>query len=159
MVLITGDTAPGFSLKDKDNNIINLSAIDSKYVNIVIYFYPKDNTPGCIIEANDFTKFLEDFEKINAKVIGISGGDENSKKKFCDRHNIQVTLLSDPEFKTSKLYGVYGKKSFLGKKFMGINRSTFILDKDKNIIKKYPFVKAIGHAEEVLGYIKDLNDN
>jgi len=155
MKLEVGKTAPDFSLKDKDSNTISLNEIDSEHT--IIYFYPKDNTPGCTIEANDFTSHQKDFNKLNTKIIGISGGDEKSKEKFCMTHNIKITLLSDPDFKTSTKYGVYGEKSFMGRKFMGIKRFTFILDKNKKIIKIYPNVKAKDHAEEVLEFIKNLD--
>jgi len=156
MKLEVGKTAPDFSLKDKDGKITNLKETITNHNHTIIYFYPKDNTPGCTIEANDFTKYQNDFNKLNTKIIGISGGDEKSKEKFCTAHNIKITLLSDPDFKTSTKYGVYGEKSFMGRKFMGIKRFTFILDKNKKIIKIYPNVKAKDHAEEVLEFIKSL---
>jgi len=146
--------APDFSLNDKENKIYNLSEINTKY--LVLYFYPKDNTPGCTIEAKEFSDNLNEFEKINARIIGISGGDNDSKGKFCDKYGLKVLLLSDPDFKVSSEYGVYGEKQFMGRKFMGISRTTFVLDKDKKIIKVYEKVKAIGHADEVLDFIKNL---
>ena len=152
MNLKEGEKAPDFSLKDKDSNLIKLSLIKAEY--IVIYFYPKDNTSGCTTEGKEFTQDLEKFKKLNAEVIGISGGDEESKKKFCEKHNLKVRLLSDPDFKISDKYSAYGEKIFLGRKFMGIKRTTFILDKNKKIIKIYEDVKANGHSQEVLEFIK-----
>lgn len=152
-MLKEGQKAPNFSLKDKEGNIIRLQDFKSKY--LVVYFYPKDNTPGCTIEARDLTYYIDDFKKLNTEIIGISGGDEESKKKFCNRYNLKITLLSDPDFQTSKKYGVYKEKSFLGKKFMGIVRTTFVLDKGK-IIKIFENVRANGHAQEVLNFIKHL---
>ena len=152
MNLKEGEKAPDFSLKDKDSNLIKLSLIKAEY--IVIYFYPKDNTSGCTTEGKEFTQDLEKFKKLNAEVIGISGGDKESKKKFCEKHNLKVRLLSDPDFKISDKYSAYGEKIFLGRKFMGIKRTTFILDKNKKIIKIYEDVKANGHSQEVLEFIK-----
>ena len=154
MTLKEGQKAPDFSLKDKDSQIVKLSEIDSNYV--VIYFYPKDDTPGCSIEGMEFTSTLDYFDKIDTKVIGISGGNEKSKEKFCDKYGLRVTLLSDSNFEVSSKYRVYGEKNFMGKKYMGIIRTTFILDKNKKIIKIYNKVKAIGHAKKVLRFIEEL---
>ncbi len=149
-----GNKAPEFSLKDKDCKIHSLKDIKSKYT--IIYFYPRDNTPGCTIEANEFNKYLKHFKKLNTTIIGISGGDEKSKTKFCDTHNLEFTLLSDTDYKVSDKYGVYGEKSFMGRKFMGISRTTFILNKSKKIIKIYDKVKPLTHSNEVLEFIKSL---
>ncbi|MDP4039754.1 MAG: peroxiredoxin [Candidatus Pacearchaeota archaeon] len=143
-----------FKLKDKFGKPHELNDFKEKYK--VIYFYPKDNTPGCTIEANQFSELLKDFKKLSTKIIGISGGDEKSKTKFCEKYNLKVLLLSDPDFKVSKDFKVYGEKSFMGRKFLGINRRTFILDKNNNILKVYEKVNALGHAKEVLDFIKEL---
>lgn len=145
--------APNFSLKDKEKKIYSLKDFNSDF--LVVYFYPKDDTPGCTIEAQEFTNNLEKFKKLNASIIGISGGNEGTKAKFCNKYNLKVLLLSDPDFSISKKYGVYGEKSFLGKKFMGIKRTTFILDKNKNIIKAYENVKPLDHSKEILEFIKN----
>lgn len=149
-----GMKAPDFELKDKDDKVIRLYDIKSDY--IVVYFYPKDNTPGCTIEANDFTYYLDEFRKLSSVVIGISGGDSESKEKFCKKHNLKVLLLSDPDFKVSKSYGAYGEKSFMGRKYNGIFRNTYVLDKNKKIIKIYENVSAKNHAKEVLDFLKSL---
>jgi len=154
MKLKEGEMATNFELSDKDGEILRLFGLDSRYV--VIYFYPKDDTPGCVIEASDFSNKIEDFEKLGVKVIGISGGDNYSKKNFCEKYGLRVKLLSDSDFKISKRYGVYGEKSFMGKDFSGINRVTFVLDKNKKIIKTYGKVRAKGHAQKVLDFIKNL---
>ena len=117
---------------------------------------PKDNTPGCTIESKGFNSFLDEFKKLGVTVIGISGGDDNSKKKFCKKYDLNVILLSDPDFSVCKNYKAYGEKHFMGKKYNGIFRVTYILDKDKKIIKIYEKVKSVGHAEEVLNFIKSL---
>ncbi len=155
MVLKEGSKAPDFSLKDKDGNVFKLYDRNSEYN--VVYFYPKDNTPGCTIEANEFSSVLDDFGKLGVGVIGISGGDEKSKKKFCERHELRVTLLSDPDFKVCKNYKAYGEKKFMGRTYNGIFRVTYVLDKDKKIVKVYDKVKAAGHAKEVLEFIQNLH--
>jgi peroxiredoxin Q/BCP len=149
-----GNKAPGFSLKDKDSKIHSLEDIKSDYT--IIYFYPSDNTPGCTIEANAFNNNLNEFKKLNTTIIGISGGDEESKTKFCKNNNLKIILLSDTDFKVSSKYELYGEKSFMGKKYMGISRNTFILDQNKKIIKIYDKVKVLTHSNEVLEFIKSL---
>lgn len=153
-MLKSNDKAPAFELKDKDGKLHKLDEIKSEL--IVIYFYPKDGTPGCTIEAKEFSGLLNEFKKLNCGVIGISGGNESSKKKFYNDCNLKVTLLSDYNFKVCKNYWVYGEKRFMGKKFMGIKRTTFILDKNKKIIKIFENVKALGHAREVLEFVKSI---
>ena len=143
-----------FSLNDKDGKIWNLKDIKSKF--IILYFYPHDSTEGCTIEANEFNNLRKDFDKINCKIIGISGGDEKTKKTFCEENNLKITLLSDPDFAVCKKYGVYGLKKFMGKEFMGIKRTTFVLDSNKEIIETYENVKALGHAREVLDFVRNL---
>lgn len=146
--------APTFNLKDKDGVAHTLSSFKSNFV--VIYFYPKDNTPGCTLEAQDFSRLLPQFKKAKAEVVGISGGDEKSKTKFCEKHKLNVLLLSDPEFSVSKAYNAYGQKKFMGRNFQGIFRSTFVLNKKREIIKVFEQVKAAGHAEEVLKFVCSL---
>ena len=152
-MLKEGEQAPDFSLRDKDGEIHSLNEVNSDYV--IVYFYPKDNTPGCTIEAKDFSRDKKEFDKLNTTVIGISGGDEKSKTKFCEKQNIKVLLLSDSDFSVSNNYGVYGEKSFMGRKYMGISRWTFVLNKNHKIIKIYDKVKPGIHSEEVLEFIKE----
>ena len=147
------EQAPDFSLRDKDGEIHSLSEVNSDYV--IVYFYPKDNTPGCTIEAKDFSRDIGEFEKLNTTIIGISGGDEKSKTKFCEKQNIKILLLSDSDFSVSNNYGVYGEKSFMGRKYMGISRWTFVLNKDHKIIKIYDKVKPAEHSQEVLEFIRN----
>ena len=147
------EQAPDFSLRDKDSNIHSLSEINSDYV--LVYFYPKDSTPGCTIEAQEFSKDIEEFNKLNTTIIGISGGDEKSKTKFCEKHDLKILLLSDSDFSVSNNYGVYGEKSFMGRKYMGISRWTFVLNKDHKIIKIYDKVKPAEHSQEVLEFIRN----
>jgi peroxiredoxin Q/BCP len=147
----TGTKAIDFSLKDKDGKAHSLKDIKSDF--IVLYFYPKDNTPGCTIEANGFNKDLDKYKKLKTAVIGISGGDEKSKTKFCEKNKLTILLLSDTDFSVSKKYGVYGEKSFMGHKYLGISRTTFILDKDRKIIKIYEKVNPISHSKEVIAFL------
>lgn len=152
--MIENKKAPSFKLKNKDNKIISLNDIKSDY--IVVYFYPKDNTSGCTIEAKMFSKDLNKFKKINTGIIGISGGDEKTKTKFIEKNNLKITLLSDHEFKVSSKYGVYGEKKMMGRTYMGIKRTTFILDKNKKIIKIFNKVKPLIHSKEVYDFIVNL---
>ena len=147
-------TAPNFSLKDKNNKEHSLSGIKSKYK--IIYFYPKDNTPGCTIESKELSDAVSQFRKLDTEVIGISGGDNKSKEKFCTKYNLKLLLLSDTDFSVSKAYKVYGEKSFMGKEYLGIFRTTFILDKNNKIIKIFEKVSPLGHAKEVLDFVREL---
>lgn len=153
-VISEGTKAPDFSLKDRDGKTYALKDFDTDY--LVVYFYPKDNTPGCTIEANMFTRYLESFTKVNTTIIGISGGDEKSKAKFCEKYGLKILLLSDTDFSVSESYGVYGEKSFMGKTYMGISRVTFVLGKDRKVIRVFENVKPVTHAQEVLSLIKGL---
>ena len=149
-----GSQAPDFTLKDKNGEEHSLSDLNSKYV--IVYFYPKDNTPGCTIEAISFSQSLDDFEALGATIIGISGGDEKTKTKFCEKHDLKVLLLSDPDFAASDQYGVYGEKSFMGKKYMGLSRDTFVLDKDHRVLKVFRGVKPADHIAELLEFLNSL---
>ena len=148
-----GSSAPDFTLKDRLDQEQQLSKINRKKV---VYFYPKDNTEGCTIEAREFSSLLPKFDSLKTTIIGISGGDNKSKEKFCVDHNLKHVLLSDPNFAVSKKYGVYGEKNFMGRKYMGIKRTTFILDEKDKILKVFENVKPLGHAQEVLMCIKNV---
>jgi peroxiredoxin Q/BCP len=157
MMLQEGKKAYGFCLKDKDEKEHCLKDVKSDYT--VLFFYPKDNTSGCTIESKDFSKNLEKFQKLNTTVIGISGGDQKSKEKFCSKNNLKQPMLSDTDFKVSEKYGVYGEKKFMGNTYMGISRVTFVLDKNKKVIKVFEKVKPLGHAKEVLEVIENDRNN
>ena len=146
--------APNFSLKGTKEETVNLKSIKSKY--IVLYFYPKDDTPGCTIEANDFSKLIKSFKKLDCEVYGISKDNIESHKKFKNKYKIKFDLLSDNEKKIIKSYKVWQKKKFMGKEFMGIVRSTFLLNKNRNIIKVWKNVRVKDHALEVLNTLKSL---
>lgn len=148
MELKIGDLAPDFKLKNQDDIEVSLKDLNTK--TIVLYFYPKDNTPGCTIEANDFTEMLKDFEKKNVVVVGISPDSPKSHKKFIENQNLKHILLSDPDKTVATNYGVYGKKMMYGKEVLGIIRSTFIIDTKGYIQKVFYNIKAKGHAQDVL---------
>ena len=154
MVLAIGKKAPAFNLPDKDGTKHALKDIDTTYT--LLFFYPKDNTPGCAIESQLMNKAKEKFAKLSCTVVGISGGDEKSKTKFCDKHGLKIAMLSDTDFSVSTKYGVYGEKKFMGKTYMGISRVSFLLDENKKIIKVYEKVKPPVHTNEVLADLKDL---
>jgi len=123
---------------------------------IVIYFYPKDFTPGCTIEAEEFTRDNALFEQQGIEIIGISPDSNDSHTKFREKMNIPYMLASDPNNEISKAYGVYGLKKFMGKEYYGVNRSTFLIDQSGRIAKIYSSVKPRGHSKEVLEFFKDL---
>lgn len=148
MVLETNMKAPEFSLPDKNGTMHSLSDITTK--NTLIFFYPKDSTPGCTIESVNMSKAKNDFEKLDCSIIGISGGDEKSKTKFCDKHNLTIPMLSDKDNEVGKTYGVFGEKKFMGKTYQGYSRVSFLLDKNKKIIQVYDKVKPPTHTKQVL---------
>jgi peroxiredoxin Q/BCP len=153
-MLKKGQKAPSFSLEDKDGNIFGIK--DKDCAHTVLFFYPKDNTPGCTIEAKEFSDMATKFKRQKIRLIGISGGDAKSKTKFCEKHELNVTLVSDSDFKVSDAYGVYGEKKFMGMVFNGIHRATFVVNSAGTIEHVFEKVKPAGHALEVLEVIKAL---
>ena len=146
--------APIFKLPSTNKNEYSLK--DSKGNYVIIYFYPKDDTPGCTIETNDFNKLLPKFKKLNCEILGISKDNLKSHNKFRDKYKIKFDLLADEELKVLKKYKVWGKKKFMGREFMGINRTTFLIDKKGKIIKVWNSVKVKGHAKEVLETLQNI---
>jgi len=146
--------APSFSLPSTSNNEYSLKDSLGKY--IVLYFYPKDDTPGCTIETNDFNKLLTKFKKLNCEILGISKDNLKSHDKFRDKYKIKFDLLADEEIKVLKKYKVWGKKKFMGREFMGIVRTTFLIDKKGKIIKIWNNVKVKDHAKEVLETLQNI---
>jgi peroxiredoxin Q/BCP len=144
-----GDTAPDFSLPDENGKTIKLSQFKGKK-DVVLYFYPKDLTPGCTVEACDFSEHLPKFTRKDAVILGVSFDDGEKHQKFIEKNGLKITLLSDLEKKVANAYGVYQEKSLYGRKFMGIVRSTFIIDKKGKLKKIFSKVKVNGHWEEVL---------
>ncbi len=143
-----GDMVPKFELDDADGNKIKSS--DFKGKKHAIYFYPRDFTPGCTTEADEFSKDYKKFQKTGIEIIGISPDDVDSHKKFCKKMKIPYHLLADTEKEVSKKFGVWGKKKFMGREYMGVFRSTFLVNDKGKIFKIYPKVKAAGHSKEVL---------
>ena len=149
-----GKKAPMFTLADRNGEKLALKDVESDFT--VLFFYPKDNTPGCTIEAKGFSDSLNKFTKKNIQVIGISGGDAKTKDKFCKKHSLKVNLLSDTDFKVAKKYQAFGEKKFMGRTFKGIYRHTFVLDKNKKVIKVFDKVKPAEHSREVLEFISSI---
>ena len=149
-----GSTVPKFQLEDANGQLIKSS--DFKGKKHVIYFYPRDFTPGCTTEADEFSKNYSKFKKAGIEVIGISKDDVSSHRKFCDKMKIPYILLSDIETDVCKKFGVWGLKKFMGREFMGINRSTFLVNENGKIFKVFPKVKPAGHSKEVLEIFKNI---
>ena len=150
-----GDIAPDFSLPKSKGGQIKLSELKGKF--IVLYFYPKDDTPGCTLEARDFNQLRSEFEKRDAIIIGISKDDLNSHDNFKDKHCLEFDLVSDNESDTAERYGVWGKQSVLGVfKYTGIARTSFLIDKQGKIAYIWRNVSVSGHAAEVLNKIKEM---
>ena len=152
-MLETGTKAPEFTLPDKDGNSVSLSDFAGKKV--VLYFYPRDNTPGCTRQACAFAGAFEEFKKIDAVVIGVSKDSVASHQKFAEKHGLPFILLSDPELAAIQAYGVWQEKKLYGKGSMGVVRSTFIIDENGVIEKVMPKVKPDTNAAEVLAYLKE----
>ena len=146
--------APIFKLPSTNKKDYSVKDSIGKFV--IIYFYPKDDTPGCTIETNDFNKLLSKFKKLDCEVFGISKDNLKSHDKFRDKYKIKFDLLADEELKVLKKYRVWGKKKFMGREFMGIIRTTFLLDKKGKIIKIWNNVKVKNHAKEVLETVKNI---
>jgi peroxiredoxin Q/BCP len=150
-----GDKAPTFSLPDTNENEISNNDFDGKW--LVLYFYPKDNTSGCTVEAIDFTAHVKEFANLNAAVVGVSPDSCKSHQNFTQKHHLKVNLLSDPEKKTLQDYGVWQEKSMYGRKYMGVVRTTYLVDPGGRIAATWPKVNVKGHAEEVLNKLKELH--
>lgn len=152
-MLEEGKKAPDFTAIDQNGDKVKLSSFKNKK-NVVLYFYPKDMTPGCTTEACDFRDNFKKFK--DTEILGVSIDSPERHQKFIEKQSLPFTLISDEDKKVVEKYGVWQEKSMYGKKFMGIVRSTFIIDKAGKIKKMYPKVKVKGHAEEVLEFVKGL---
>ncbi len=146
--------AANFTLPSTNKKNFTLTESLGKYV--VLYFYPKDDTPGCTVETNDFNKFYSKFKKLNCEVYGISKDNMKSHDKFKEKYKIKFDLLSDEEIKVLKKYKVWAKKKFMGREFMGIVRTTFLIDKKGKTLKVWNNVKVKDHAKEVLETLKNI---
>ncbi len=153
-VLDAGSPAPDFTLMSDDGRSVTLAAHSGKPV--VLYFYPKDDTSGCTREAQDFSEAKADFEAAGVAVFGISPDDAKKHAKFRDKHGLTVDLLADPERTAIEAYGVWAEKSMYGRKYMGVDRSTFLIGPDGRIARVWRAVKVPGHVAEVLAAAKAL---
>jgi len=156
MTLKINSKAPAFKSPSTSKNNYSLKDSLGKYV--VLYFYPKDDTPGCTIETNEFNKLLPKFKTLECEVYGISKDSLKSHDKFRDKYKIKFDLIADEELKVLKKYKVWQKKKFMGKEFMGIVRTTYLLDKKGQILKVWNNVKAKDHAEEVLETLQQIKN-
>ncbi|TRO47321.1 thioredoxin-dependent thiol peroxidase [Candidatus Bathyarchaeota archaeon] len=152
--LDVGDQAPKFCLPDQDGNEACLKDFSGKWV--VLYFYPKDNTKGCTLEALDFTMSREAFEEMGATVLGVSPDSVKSHRGFCDKHGLSITLLSDPEHGVLEAYGVWQLKKMYGREYPGVVRSTFLVDPEGRIAHAWRKVRVNGHVEAVKAKLAEL---
>ncbi|MEP1571348.1 thioredoxin-dependent thiol peroxidase [Roseibium album] len=152
--LAIGDTAPSFDLESDGGARVSLDALRGKPV--VVYFYPKDNTPGCTKEAIAFSELIEDFNNLGVTIVGMSPDSAKKHDNFIAKHNLAVRLGADTDTSTAEAYGVWVEKSMYGKKYMGVERSTFLVDKTGKIAQIWRKVKVPGHAEAVLEAAKAL---
>jgi peroxiredoxin Q/BCP len=153
-MLQDGDKAPDFELPTDDGATFKLSRAKGKPV--VLYFYPKDDTSGCTLEAQNFSALAPQFRKAGVEVIGISPDSVDSHQKFCRKYDLAVRLASDEDKSVVNAYGVWTEKSMYGRRYMGVERSTFLVDGNGRIAKSWRKVKVPGHAEEVLAAAKEL---
>jgi peroxiredoxin Q/BCP len=152
-MLEDGKKAPDFALPDAEGNTVELAGLKGRPV--VVYFYPKDDTSGCTAEAKGFTCLADEFKKAGAEVLGISPDNPASHRKFQDKYNLGVRLLADEERKAAEAYGVWVEKSMYGRKYMGVERSTFQIDKEGKIKRAWRKVSVPGHVAEILAALKD----
>ena len=153
MEIKVGELAPDIVLEASNGETVKLS--DYRGKNIVLYFYPKDMTPGCTTQACDFRDHHESFANLNAVILGVSTDPLSRHEKFIEKYGLPFTLLADVEHKAAEAYDVWKPKKMFGKEFLGIERSTFIIDKDGKLVKEWRKVKVKGHVEEALQYIKE----
>ena len=150
-----GQIAPSFSASDRHEQTITLEDFAGSW--LILYFYPKDNTPGCTTEAKEFSEYLPEFEALGAKIVGISPNSEKSHGRFIEKHDLKITLLCDREHQIAKNYGVWGLKKFMGKEYMGIIRSTFLISPDGKIARVWSKVRVKGHVLQVLEKLQELH--
>lgn len=154
MMVEVGKKAPAISLKDSFGTKRTLKEFLGK--NVILYFYPKDETPGCTTEACDFRDSFLQYENLDAVIIGVSPDSVESHKKFMEHHNLPFILLSDEEKEVIEKYGVWKEKSMYGKKYMGVERTTFLIDAKGTLRKIYEKVKVPGHVEQVYNDLKEI---
>lgn len=149
-----GSIAPDFEIKNQDGVIVKSSDLKGKWT--ILYFYPKDNTPGCSTEAIEFSYYKKDMEDVGVKIIGVSRDSIESHKKFIEKKSLTIELLSSEESDMTEKYGVWQLKKNYGKEYMGIVRTTYIISPDLKIAEVYKKVKVNGHAEKVVNRVKEL---
>jgi peroxiredoxin Q/BCP len=152
MLPVIGRPAPDFSLPATTGETVSLKQFKGKKT-VILYFYPKDETPGCTREACDFRDHSAEFERHNAVILGISTDSLESHQHFRDKHQLPFPLLADPDATVSKMYGVYKQKNLYGKKYMGIERTTFVIDRTGRVAQIYPKVKVDGHIQDLLEFV------
>jgi len=149
-----GKRAPAFTLPNQDDEKVRLSAFKGSWV--VLYFYPRDDTPGCTVEACDFTSGIKGFEKLDAVVLGCSADSTASHRKFIAKYKLKIDLLSDPDHEVMTKYGAWGERTLYGRKSMGVLRSTALIDPAGKVAWHWPKVRAKGHAERVAEKLREL---
>ncbi|MFO7524325.1 MAG: thioredoxin-dependent thiol peroxidase [Ignavibacteriaceae bacterium] len=154
MPVNTGDNAPAFSLPDQNGNTVNLD--DFKGKTVILYFYPKDDTSGCTKEACQFRDSFPSFKKMNAVILGVSPDSVKSHKKFADKYNLSFSLLSDEEKSVIETYDVWKEKSMYGRKYMGVERTTFVIDKKGKVRKIFNKVRVPDHDKQILETLKEI---
>jgi peroxiredoxin Q/BCP len=156
-IVNVGVPAPGFALPDQNDHTVKLADYKGKWV--IVYFYPKDDTPGCTTEACEFTDGLKSLEKLNAVVLGVSADSTESHRNFIKKHNLKIRLLSDVDHAMMETYGVWQLKNNYGKESMGIVRTTYLIDPEGKIARVWEKVSAAGHAEAVKAALAELKGN
>ena len=151
-MLKEGDIAPDFTARDAEGNDVTLSSLRGQ--DVVLYFYPKDDTPGCTKEACSFRDSADVYEQAGVKVLGVSLDDEASHRKFAEKYKLPFTLLADTDHAVSDLYGVYGPRTFAGRSYVGLARKTFVIDREGRVKKIFDKVDVERHADEVLAAVK-----
>ncbi|MGP1450926.1 MAG: thioredoxin-dependent thiol peroxidase [Wolinella sp.] len=149
--------APSFCLKNHDD--VEICSRDLQGAWVVIYFYPKDSTPGCTTEACDFSEAMPNFEDCSAMVLGVSPDSTKSHRNFIEKKGLKITLLSDPDKVVARAFGAFGVKKLYGKEYEGVIRSTFIINPKGQIVHEWRNVKVKGHASEVLSVLKNLRES
>ncbi|WP_035668705.1 thioredoxin-dependent thiol peroxidase [Halalkalibacter akibai] len=158
MMVEVGKEAPQFSLPANNGQTVSLDSYKGK--NVILYFYPKDMTPGCTTQACDFRDKTEDFSELNTVILGVSPDPVARHEKFIEKYNLPFLLLADEDHQVAEAYGVWTLKKNFGKEYMGIERSTFIIDKDGVLVKEWRKVKVKDHVEEALSYVRsELESN
>ena len=148
-----GDKAPALKVTSSDGSTVDLSAPGQP---LVLYFYPKDDTSGCTLEAQNFTQLAPDFKKAGVKVVGVSRDPMKKHEKFIAKYDLAVPLASDEDGKISEAFGTWVEKSMYGRKYMGMERATYLIGADGKVVKRWDGVKVDGHAEEVLAAVQEL---